>query len=553
MKTSNEERKRRFLFKPKNEKGSVTVFVLIAMLFFLTVGLIIFISNMNDSANQKKDYSKIQKDYNNVSSGNLNTIYDEQEQIVTGKIQIIVRDSDGNLYKGEEWTNKEPLTVEVIWPKEIKQNTPDGKKQIVIMHGVTPITYNENQIDDIELSDDGIYNIFAQVNDNKAQVTVKIDTTAPTATFSPDGGTEYINPTTRKLLEPVEITAQDPLSGVNKIEYIISTSATEPSLDDANWKTYTGKIDEFPDAEDGDTYYVYAKVTDNVGNVDIIPSKAYHILDARATFMPGTDVNVKMKTLAGNTGTINTDTADELITKIVLNVDGEGKPTIPSQYRTDEYKVSAADSKLPIYMWAEDDPENEGKKIIKWFTDDPHPYLNADGSHMFDNLYATASIPELNIIDTSKATTMNSLFKDCRAITSLDLSNFDTARVTDMSYMFHDCVTLTTLDVSSLETQNVTTMAYMFAGSIPDSNDSSKNQLMKLTSITGLTNFNTAKVTDMDRMFYLCTNMASVDVSSFDTRNVTSMEYMFADCKSLISLNILNFNFIIAFSKAEIL
>ena len=101
MKPSNEERKRRFWFKPKNEKGSVTLFVLIAMLFFLTIGLIVFISNMNSSSNQKKDVSKIQKDYDNVTSSNLDTEYDEQEQIVTGKIQIIVRDSKGELYKGD--------------------------------------------------------------------------------------------------------------------------------------------------------------------------------------------------------------------------------------------------------------------------------------------------------------------------------------------------------------------------------------------------------------------------------------------------------------------
>ena len=301
MKTPNEGRKRKSLFKPKNEKGSVTLFVLIAMLFLLTVGLIIFITNVNSDTAQRKDRKKIQEEYNNsANSANLDNTYNEQEAKVTDKIQIVIKDSEGNLYKGENWTNKIPLTVEVIWPNEIKKNATDGTNtkeiKVAILHGLTPTTttYKDNQIANINLVDDGTYNIFAQVNDNKAQVTVKIDATAPTVTYSPNGGNTYINPTTRKLLEPIEITAQDPLSGVNKIEYIASKSTTAPAASDANWLNYTKAIDEIPNAQDGETWYIYTKATDNVGNIEIAKSNQITIIDARAKFAAGSDVNIKM-------------------------------------------------------------------------------------------------------------------------------------------------------------------------------------------------------------------------------------------------------------------
>ena len=63
-----------------------------------------------------------------------------------------------------------------------------------------------------------------------------------------------------------------------------------------------------------------------------------------------------------------------------------------------------------------------------------------------------------------------------------------------------------------------------------------------LTSITGLENLNTQNVTTMYSMFYNCSSLTSLDVSSFDTKNVTDMSGMFANCSSLTSLDVTNFN-----------
>ena len=46
----------------------------------------------------------------------------------------------------------------------------------------------------------------------------------------------------------------------------------------------------------------------------------------------------------------------------------------------------------------------------------------------------------------------------------------------------------------------------------------------------------------MDGMFYSCSSLTSLDVSSFDTSEVTDMDYMFDDCRSLKSLDLSSFD-----------
>ena len=43
-------------------------------------------------------------------------------------------------------------------------------------------------------------------------------------------------------------------------------------------------------------------------------------------------------------------------------------------------------------------------------------------------------------------------------------------------------------------------------------------------------------------MFYDCTSLEKIDLSSFDTSRVTNMHAMFYDCVSLKSLDLSNFN-----------
>ncbi|MGL6206550.1 MAG: BspA family leucine-rich repeat surface protein, partial [Lactobacillus panisapium] len=66
--------------------------------------------------------------------------------------------------------------------------------------------------------------------------------------------------------------------------------------------------------------------------------------------------------------------------------------------------------------------------------------------------------------------------------------------------------------------------------------------LNKLTTIEGLSNLDTANVTNMRDMFGECSSLTSLDLSHFDTSKVTSMYRMFEDCRGLVALDLSSFD-----------
>ena len=203
---------------------------------------------------------------------------------------------------------------------------------------------------------------------------------------------------------------------------------------------------------------------------------------------------------------------------------------------------------------------------------------------MFHNCYALTTL-DLSSFDTSKVTNMENMFYSSDNLTSVDLSSFNTSKVTNMSYMFKECYALTSLDLSSFDASNVTTMLQMFRDcnqlttvslsssfkplkvttmgdmfyncyaltTLDLSSFVTTNQLTYISSMFAhcyalttldLSLFNTEKVTDMSWMFYNCTNLTSVELSSsFNTENVTDMSYMFSGCSSLTELDLCSFTF----------
>ena len=134
-----------------------------------------------------------------------------------------------------------------------------------------------------------------------------------------------------------------------------------------------------------------------------------------------------------------------------------------------------------------------------------------------------AKIIDVSNFDTSKVTTMSTMFGWCQKVKTLDVSNFDTKNVTSMACMFYSCTSLTSLDVSNFDTHNVTLMNNMFYG------------CSSLTSLD-VSSFDTSKLTTMLYMFADCRSLTSLNVSNFDTSKVTDMRYMFSDCPSLTNL-----------------
>ena len=138
-------------------------------------------------------------------------------------------------------------------------------------------------------------------------------------------------------------------------------------------------------------------------------------------------------------------------------------------------------------------------------------YFSKYSSRLFSNYTKLISII-FDDVDTSKVTSMISMFYGCSSLANLDLSNFNTSNVTYMNSMFDGCSSLTSLDLS---------------------------------------NFNTSNVTSMNSMFYGCSSLTSLDLSNFNTSNVTNMNYMFYGCSSLINLNLSSFTNQINSDKSE--
>ena len=147
----------------------------------------------------------------------------------------------------------------------------------------------------------------------------------------------------------------------------------------------------------------------------------------------------------------------------------------------------------------------------------------------FSSFSKLKQIKGIENLNTENVTNMNSMFKFCNILASLDVTHFNTANVTDMGDMFRDCWVLASLDVTHFNTANVTDMRSMFF------------DCSTLTSLD-VTHFNTANVEDMSFMFAGCSALTSLDVTHFNTANVTNMKQMFASCQSLTSLDVTHFN-----------
>lgn len=75
--------KMKIFSKTKEEKGSITMFVLISMMFFLIVIVGLYVSSSYKMQKQESEIKKIQESYNYK---NINDIYNECEKNYNDKI-----------------------------------------------------------------------------------------------------------------------------------------------------------------------------------------------------------------------------------------------------------------------------------------------------------------------------------------------------------------------------------------------------------------------------------------------------------------------------------
>lgn len=98
------------------------------------------------------------------------------------------------------------------------------------------------------------------------------------------------------------------------------------------------------------------------------------------------------------------------------------------------------------------------------------------------------------------------MFKDCKSLRTLDLSNFDTSKATNMGSMFAGCSSLEELDLSNFDTSKVEHMGVMF------------QDCSKLVSVYVGAGWSTAAIEQYwgSNMFTGCTNIVGQDGSVYD-------------------------------------
>ena len=169
-----------------------------------------------------------------------------------------------------------------------------------------------------------------------------------------------------------------------------------------------------------------------------------------------------------------------------------------------------------------------------------------------------AAVTELNIggWNTNALTNAGVMFNGCKSITKLDVENWNVSGVTNMNSMFRECDNLISLDLSKWDVSKVKNMANMFSLDYKletlnvsnwDTSSLEKMEQMflecyKLQSLD-LSSWNTSKVTGLFDLFFDCNEITSIKFGSgWDTSNVTNMKGMFYRCLKLKELDLSMFN-----------
>lgn len=152
---------------------------------------------------------------------------------------------------------------------------------------------------------------------------------------------------------------------------------------------------------------------------------------------------------------------------------------------------------------------------------------NYDSQYLFANLISVTNFNFINF-NTSFVNNMKGMFSNCNNLIELDLSMLNVSSVTDMSNMFYKDKNITTLNLSGWDTSNVTNMVSMF------------DNMENVTSILGISNFNTSKVTSLYNLFNYCFKLESLDLSKWNVSNVTNLMATFHQCQKLVSIELAN-------------
>ena len=176
--------------------------------------------------------------------------------------------------------------------------------------------------------------------------------------------------------------------------------------------------------------------------------------------------------------------------------------------------------------------------------------FSGDGQNTGEMLFTELAVENW---DVSKVTNMNSMFYGCAQLTELDLRKWDTHNVTNFRHVFTDCFKLEKIDFTGWNTESATNFDGMFndctalkeldLSDFDTGNATNFHQFFEgcasLTTVIGMENWDTSKVTDTSEMFNANgkdMHLEYVDLSAFDTSSLTTTYSMFNGCHRLTTV-----------------
>ena len=122
----------------------------------------------------------------------------------------------------------------------------------------------------------------------------------------------------------------------------------------------------------------------------------------------------------------------------------------------------------------------------------------------------------------------SNIFNGLTALTAINLGgvSMDTTAVVNAANIFANCIGLTTLDLSGMNLQNVQNLSAAFYGC---------TNLISLSTNGILTS---TALTNISDLFNSCTSLTSIDVTWINTTNVSEYVSIFYNCSALTTLDV---------------
>lgn len=180
---------------------------------------------------------------------------------------------------------------------------------------------------------------------------------------------------------------------------------------------------------------------------------------------------------------------------------------------------------------------------------------NFNGPGFFEDCTSLKSVEGLENLNLQIGglTATADMFKNCRSLESIDLSDLDFSEQWSLSGMFENCTSLKSVSFGEVDLSEIEYFDEMFLGCVSLENVSFPQQVTLKPKTTycmfeGCSNlksfdfvgWDTSNLENMARMFSQCTSLKSMDLSDLDLDRVNYIYSLFDGCTSLEKVNMAN-------------